>query len=263
MSLANWSDFHRLRRQRRKPIVVAHRGVPVLAPENTLGSFSLALDQGADVLETDLWFSRDGEIVLFHDATLDRMTDGHGPVSQHTLAQIKRLRTRTPTGGLSTETVPSLIELLASTQAGIPLLLELKDPLFSQPARAARLVETLAAYRAIESCAIISFHPEFVRSVQAVCPQIPVGHITLSNPVPRPHTALLGPYWPLLFANPLYAVIARWMGSVVAPLDPTPERRMAYYLRLRVDAILADYPSRAIQAMGGKEPSDRPPRPDN
>lgn len=214
----------------------------------------MALEQGADVLETDLWFSHDGEIVLFHDRTVERMTDGSGVLGQQSLAQIKRLRTRTPKGELSHEGVPSLVELLSMTQANVPLLLELKDPLFRQPQRAARLVETLAAYNSLDRCAIISFHPDYVRGVQAVFPEIPTGHITMSNPIPRPRTPLLGPFWPILLANPLYPALARRMGSVVAPLDPAPEKRMAFYLRLRVDAILSDYPGRTIAAMGGKEP---------
>ncbi|MCL4860807.1 MAG: glycerophosphodiester phosphodiesterase [Caldilineaceae bacterium] len=68
----NWSQFYQQRKTRTRPLIVAHRGVPVMQPENTLPSFALALEQGADALETDLRFTRDGEIVLFHDATHDR-----------------------------------------------------------------------------------------------------------------------------------------------------------------------------------------------
>ena len=74
--VASWDEFYQTRHLRRKPLVVAHRGASNVLPENTLASFALRLEQGADVLETDLRFTKDGEIVLFHDATLERMTEG-------------------------------------------------------------------------------------------------------------------------------------------------------------------------------------------
>jgi glycerophosphoryl diester phosphodiesterase len=71
--------------------VIGHRGNRAHAPENTLESFLEALALGADALEFDLQLSRDGQLVVFHDATLERTTDGHGAVEQHTLAELQRL----------------------------------------------------------------------------------------------------------------------------------------------------------------------------
>ncbi|MDP3279410.1 MAG: glycerophosphodiester phosphodiesterase [Deltaproteobacteria bacterium] len=68
-----------------------HRGAAGLCPENTLASFELAHSLGADVLETDARITRDGHFVLFHDATLERTTDGEGLVSSLTLAEILQL----------------------------------------------------------------------------------------------------------------------------------------------------------------------------
>ncbi len=74
-----------------RPRVFGHRGAGGIAPENTLASFSLATVLGARYLELDVHGSRDGEIVVLHDATLDRTTDGHGPVRDETFAQLSRL----------------------------------------------------------------------------------------------------------------------------------------------------------------------------
>ena len=250
--VASWDEFYQTRHLRRKPLVVAHRGAPNVLPENTLASFALALEQGADVLETDLRFTKDGEIVLFHDATLERMTEGAGPLRDHTLAEIKGLRTWAPQRRLSAQRPPALIELLEMTQARTPLLLELKDPLFADEEYARKLVDVLVAYQVVERCALVSFKPELVQAVKRLLPAIPTGHITLNNLLPIPNTELLGPFWPLLFANPFYVAAAHRMGGIVAPLDTTPERRMRYYLQLGVDAVLADDPAGAIAAMGGK-----------
>jgi glycerophosphoryl diester phosphodiesterase len=75
-----------------KPLFFAHRGGAKLAPENTLEAFRNAVDRwGADILEMDVRVTRDGEIVVIHDATVDRTTDGSGPVSTLTLAELHRL----------------------------------------------------------------------------------------------------------------------------------------------------------------------------
>ncbi|HAJ37065.1 MAG TPA: hypothetical protein DCL15_15395 [Chloroflexi bacterium] len=140
----DWDTFREERRRAGRPFVVAHRGARLLEPENTLRAFLLALVQGADALETDLRFTADDQLILFHDPTLERTTEGAGVVRDHTLAQIKALRTRHPAGHLATDRVPTLAELIAATGGQTPLLLELKDPLFLQPGYAHILIDTLA-----------------------------------------------------------------------------------------------------------------------
>ncbi len=74
-----------------KPILFAHRGASIHAPENTLPAFELALEQGADGVELDAKLSADGKVVVIHDPTVDRTTDGHGKVSQLSYAELKSL----------------------------------------------------------------------------------------------------------------------------------------------------------------------------
>ncbi|MEZ4611991.1 MAG: glycerophosphodiester phosphodiesterase family protein [Caldilineaceae bacterium] len=171
------------------PFVVAHRGTPTIEPENTLPSFALALDQGADALETDLRFTRDDEIVLFHDATLERTTDGQGPVRDHTLAELRRFPHPAPGRHVEQAPVPTLVDLLIMTQARTPLLLGLKDRRFLEPRYAQKLLDTLTAYGVLQSCAIVSFEMDLVRAVNRVNPDIPSGMITLWNPLPPAGTA--------------------------------------------------------------------------
>jgi glycerophosphoryl diester phosphodiesterase len=74
------------------PLLVAHRGGSLLAPENTIEAFRMARDSWwADMLELDVRLTSDGEVVVIHDATVDRTTDGSGPVADFTLAQIQAL----------------------------------------------------------------------------------------------------------------------------------------------------------------------------
>jgi len=223
--------------------------MPKHAPENTLHSFSLAFQQGADVLETDLRITRDGIIVLFHDERVDRMTDGQGPVFAHTLSELKRLRVRDPDGSWGIQQIPALSELLAMTQGHVPLLLELKDVRFFEPEMAKRLVNLLADYRALTKSAVVSFNAALVDALRRTGAKIPTGLITLTNPLPRRDMELLGPAWPLLMANPLYVAWAHRLGCIVAPLDLTPEARLPYYLRMGVDALLTDDTALTVQAL--------------
>jgi glycerophosphoryl diester phosphodiesterase len=88
------------------PIALAHRGGASLAPENTMAAFALSAALGIRYLETDVRLTADGELVCFHDATLDRVTDGRGPVARHTLASLRQLRV------LGREPIPTLAEAL-------------------------------------------------------------------------------------------------------------------------------------------------------
>lgn len=89
------------------PPIIGHRGAAGLAPENTLASFALAADLGCTMVEFDVRLSADRVPVVFHDDTLDRCTDGTGPVAALTLAQLKRLDAG---GG---QQIPTLAEVLA------------------------------------------------------------------------------------------------------------------------------------------------------
>ncbi|HJM90887.1 MAG: glycerophosphodiester phosphodiesterase [Alphaproteobacteria bacterium] len=73
------------------PLIIGHRGACGHAPENTLASFRAAADLGVAWVEFDVKLSGDGELIILHDDTLDRTTTGRGPVTQHTLAEIRRL----------------------------------------------------------------------------------------------------------------------------------------------------------------------------
>jgi glycerophosphoryl diester phosphodiesterase len=74
-----------------KPRIIGHRGAAGLAPENTLPSFQRAFEEGAQFVELDVRSSKDGEVVIIHDATVNRTTDGRGRVHRHTLKELKAL----------------------------------------------------------------------------------------------------------------------------------------------------------------------------
>jgi glycerophosphoryl diester phosphodiesterase len=246
---------------------MAHRGASGYAPENTIAAFRLALRQGADLLETDLRFTRDGVLVCIHDATVDRTTDGHSAVSDMTLAEIKELRIRSEFDDrYPDERVPTLEELLAVTPDDVGLGLELKDPLFEDLARAQKLVDALPAEEFSGRVAVLSFEQARLDGVKQVAPTIPGGIITLYRVVPFSRTELIGPIWPLVYLNPLYAWMAHRLGKFICPLDDRPDARVRWYVWIGCDAILTNTPDSTIkaikQATGGRW-QPRPPRPES
>ena len=90
--------------------VIAHRGGPAYAPENTLAAFQTAVDQGAVWLEFDVQMTKDGQLVVIHDETVDRTTDGTGTLAGQTLEQIRSLDAG------QGEKVPTFKEVIAASQ---------------------------------------------------------------------------------------------------------------------------------------------------
>ena len=110
--------------------IAAHRGGAALWPENSLLAFQSAIALGSDLLELDVHLTRDRTIAVIHDATLERTTDGRGPVAAMTAADLRRLRLRGPGPGLTAEHVPTLDEVLAAVVASpteVGLLVEVKE----------------------------------------------------------------------------------------------------------------------------------------
>jgi glycerophosphoryl diester phosphodiesterase len=134
--------------------VVGHRGNRAHAPENTLESFLEAVALGADALEFDLRVSRDGQLVVFHDPTLERTTDGRGEVAQHSVAELKRLDAGaqfTRDAGQSFPwrgrgvTVSTFDEIVDALPRSLPLIIELKTPAATELLRQAVRHHNMAA----------------------------------------------------------------------------------------------------------------------
>lgn len=100
-------------------MVIAHRGDWRNAPENSLQAFQNCINQDVDVIEIDVSETKDGELIVIHDATLNRTTNGTGKVSDHTLKDIKSLRLRAGNNVLTRHEVPSLEEVFALTKGKI------------------------------------------------------------------------------------------------------------------------------------------------
>jgi glycerophosphoryl diester phosphodiesterase len=233
-----------------KPYVMAHRGNRVACPENTLAAFQRALDEGADIIETDLHLTADGVFVCIHDATVDRTTNGSGTVSTMTLNEIKTLSAADGRPEFVTERVPTLAELTTILPPGVPLALELKADHFLVTDVCQRLVSELDQAGLRERTVALSFSVMRLLTLRSVAKDIPVGLITYTRAMPLRGFQFLGPLWPLLILNPFYVRLAHMRGQMVGPLDPTPDSRLWLYRWLDCDVVLSDDPGATIRALG-------------
>lgn len=233
-----------------KPYLMAHRGNRTRCPENTLAAFQQAVEDGADLIETDLHLTADNIFVCIHDDTLERTTNGTGPVHDKTLAELKTLSASYGRPQFENERIPTLAETAAILPPDVALALELKMDDFLKPEVGRKLSEELKALGIHDRAVIISFSLERLQAVQAVDPEIPAGWITMTELRPRPGVQMLGPFWPLLLLNPFYIRKAQARGQVVCPLDSHAEKRIGFYRWLNCDVVMSDDPAALAKALG-------------
>ncbi|MCI3924701.1 glycerophosphodiester phosphodiesterase [Paenibacillus sp. TRM 82003] len=149
-------------------VVAAHRGFKAEYPENTLLAFKEAMALGVDMIEFDLRLTRDGELVVIHDATVDRTTDGEGLVRSYTLKELKRFDAGgwfAPSfRGLQIPTLEELCELL-SGYPNVLLNVEIKKDVTARQA-ADDAVAALARHGYIDRCVFTSFDANIVAHIR-------------------------------------------------------------------------------------------------
>ncbi|MEU3416362.1 MULTISPECIES: glycerophosphodiester phosphodiesterase [unclassified Streptomyces] len=140
-------------------LTIGHRGVMGVEPENTLRSFAAAQRAGLDLIELDLHLSKDGALVVMHDAEVDRTTDGSGPIAEKTLAELRALD-----AGRG-ERVPVFEEVLEAVRT--PLQAEIKDV-----AAARALAEVMRARDLTARVEVSSFHDEAIAEIARLVPGV-------------------------------------------------------------------------------------------
>ncbi|MBF5006127.1 glycerophosphodiester phosphodiesterase family protein [Diaphorobacter caeni] len=154
----------------RKPLITGHRGMPAGGDydENTLESAKAAVDAGADAVENDIYITKDGHLVIMHDATVDRTTNGSGAIENMTLAEVKALRTK----GKGLE-VPTMREFFQAFK-GKPIthFIEIKS---GTPSVVAKLKEEMAAEATADQSVAISFDTAQLERSREQIPELTLG----------------------------------------------------------------------------------------
>ncbi len=159
-------------------LVAAHRGGSLLWPENSLLAFKNAIALGVDFLEFDVHLTRDGEVVVIHDPTLERTTTGVGALKDLARADLRVLRLKDREGTVTAEAIPTLDELLAlAVPSRVRLLLEIKVDARRQryPGIEEKVLAILDSHRMAARTIVMAFQEETVRAVRTLRREVMVG----------------------------------------------------------------------------------------
>jgi glycerophosphoryl diester phosphodiesterase len=240
-------------------VIIAHRGASSVAPENTLASFSKAIEFGSDYLELDVWTSVDDSLMIMHDATIDRTTDGSGSVSAMNYTQLRSFDAGSWFGAEFTgEKIPTLAEALKLALASpyeVGVIIEIKG---NTPTIVEKIITEVKKFNMQDRVIISSFTFDHLDQSKAIDASIPVqlfGTITQTN------------------INEIAGIGGEWAGTdgtiTTALLDSAHDKNiklnkwtvnsaseMLSLMQLGVDAITTNFPQTAAVLMDSTPPAD-------
>lgn len=228
---------------------IGHRGAAGTAPENTIASMQKALASGVDAVEFDVHRTRDGQLVVIHDPTLNRTSTGTGAISQLTLGEIQQHDAgawKSP--AYAGERIPSLAELVAAVPAPTVLFLELKAGSFMYPGIEQDLARFITTNGITDRVQISSFDHHALRLLRELLPTVPTGMLYYAKPIDAIGMAracgatALHPMW--MYVTPEDVAEAHAAGLQVNVWTPNSVDDIAHCKTLGIDGIITDYPER-------------------
>ena len=233
-------------------LILGHRGARGYAPENTMSSFRTALEQGVDGIELDVQMSKDGKIVVCHDHSLERTSNGKGWIIDHTREELRELDFGSWfSPQFAGEKIPTLREVL---QWAAPTRLLVNVEIKNGPVIYEGIEEKVSALirecRMVERVVVSSFyHPSLVKMKQ-LDPTIKTGLLYACRPMDpwlelrATDTDNLHPQWHYLDAGWLTGT--RPHGALIYTWTVNEIREWEYFKDLDVDGIITDFPDRFV-----------------
>jgi len=231
-----------------RALIIGHRGARGYAPENTMASFEKGLALGADLIELDVHLSADGHLMVIHDPTVDRTTDGSGYVKEMTLDQLRKLDAGSWYGPeFAGQRIPTLDEVLEWAKGRVGLVIEIKNGPVFYPGIEGKVVKALEAHGMEGEVVVISFDHRCVRRVKELQPRIATGILyvgRLADPVAAAKAAMADAIHPqadylatrdIKEAHQAGLAVSTWVVN-----DPL---RMRGFMEMGVDSIGTDYPN--------------------
>jgi len=241
--------------------VIAHRGFSSRAPENTLAAIHEAIAIGADMAEIDVTLSSDDATVVIHDESLQRTTNGSGPVSQFTLAELKDLDAGSWFGPrFAGERIPTLDEVLMTVDGKILLNIEIKSEAVERGI-AGRVVETIHRHEMKDQVVISSFSPTALVQVHSLAPQVTTA-VLYNQELQQGLDAvdIVDSLGASVFNIKRTRLTSQMMDRCMAHEIPVgiytinKKRHMRQMIKKGVAAIFTDHPDRLIEVLRRKSP---------
>jgi glycerophosphoryl diester phosphodiesterase len=213
---------------------IGHRGARAYEPENTLASFRYAAELGVDAIELDVRKTKDNELVVIHNADVNKTTNGNGPVNSFTLNEIKKLVTD------KDEHIPTLEEVLDAMARRVKVLIELKEAGTEE-----KVIELIQRKKLKDSVIIISFHEDILRKVRELDDDVTLGlvYVRHKNPI-QAALALKAEYLLYLyrFTHSANVKKAHEAGLKVIVWTINTKEEAIEYKKKGVDGIASDRP---------------------
>lgn len=240
----------------RGPLHIAHRGGSLVYPENTMVAFRGAVEQhGTQMIELDVHASADGVLVVFHDDTLDRTTDGEGPLQARTWAELQALDAGAKFAGFEGQGVriPQLVEVLRAFPT-LPINLEIKP---DRPELAVPVVALLRAEGALNRVCLGSFFDRVGEALYAAAPdachyypqtalrQFVMAALMGGTPPEAPRYSVLDmplDYEGMRLVTPALLAAAQQAGKWVNVWTVDEPKDMRHLIALGVGGIMTDRP---------------------
>jgi glycerophosphoryl diester phosphodiesterase len=232
-------------------LILGHRGASGHAPENTLASFRLAFQFGADGLEFDVHESKEGALVVCHDPRVDRTTDGSGEIRAMNLAQIKKLDAGSWYGKeFAGERMPTLQEVFAIAPFDATLNIEVKKGVHGLYPLEKPLANAILASGRLNRIIVSSFETKYLINLHRVCPQLRLGQLIHPedmfsfsfDALPTIPLYSLHPYF--AFLNEEWVMRARQKGYRIFTWTANDKEDIEYCTHIGCDGIITNYPDR-------------------
>ena len=236
--------------------LIGHRGAAGEAPENTLAGFARARELGLTGFELDVCLSADGVLMVIHDDTVDRTTNGHGPAAALTVAELAALDARAIFPDWPERVgVPTLTEVLAACPHFAVYHLEIKDhPPEQYPEICRQLAAAVAEYGLGETALAIAFDPQALATLREVAPHVRRGFLgNYADPADVATAVALGCAWACLNVHAASAetvAAARAQGLHVSTWTVNTAEDLETVLQWEAEAIVTDMPSFVKEWLG-------------
>jgi glycerophosphoryl diester phosphodiesterase len=240
-----------------RPVIFAHRGASAYAPENTLAAFSLAVQLGADAIELDAKLSRDGQVVVIHDQTVDRTTSATGKVIEMSLAELRQLDAGSHFDiAFKDEPIPTLEQVFETVGKQIYINIELTNYASKTDDLPEKVTQLVKRHNLSQRVMFSSFNPLALRRAHRELPEVPVGLLALPGQRGAWARSWLGRLVKYQALHPHYSdVTARMVenlhrrGCRIHPFTINEVPEMQRLAQLDVDGIITGDPIRALQVL--------------
>jgi glycerophosphoryl diester phosphodiesterase len=236
---------------RQQVTITGHRGAGGLAQENTLSAIRKGLEMKCARIEIDVHQTADGEIMVMHDETIDRMTNGKGRIRNMTYDEIRKYFIKPFRGDTLQEKIPLLEDAIRVVNGKAVLLIELKEGNNVYPGIERKVIQLIRKHKAESWCMIHSFKEKILDTVHAMAPEIPLHQLLLTGMFNTPsaddYVTEVSVYNRLLTKSFIEKV--HKAGKKVNVWTVNNRDEMMYFMKIGVDGIITDFPDLANEVL--------------